>query len=243
MLADRIKSEEDTVKKFQEEFAAEFKLDGERAQIHKQKDRIMIFSRSLENITSYYPDIVEKISERIVAENVILEAEVVAMNSNSGDFLPFQELMHRRRKYEIDGVHYNFINKEQFEKMIEENLFLEHENVHGDLYGTALSSLEQYIDNNKHLFFELDVNGAVSLMNYYPSNTISIFLSPPNIEELRKRLVLRSTETEDEINKRLSRFEEEDNLKKEFDYNLINDNFETTFEKIKEIINRYKKED
>ena len=102
MLADRIKSEEDTVKKFQEEFAAEFKLDGERAQIHKQKDRIMIFSRSLENITSYYPDIVEKISERIVAENVILEAEVVAMNSNTGDFLPFQELMHRRRKYEID---------------------------------------------------------------------------------------------------------------------------------------------
>lgn len=104
MLADRIKSEEDTVKKFQEEFAAEFKLDGERAQIHKQKDRIMIFSRSLENITSYYPDIVEKISGRIVAENVILEAEVVAMNSNSGDFLPFQELMHRRRKYEIEDA-------------------------------------------------------------------------------------------------------------------------------------------
>ena len=72
---------------------------------------------------------------------------------------------------------------------------------------------------------------------------VSIFLSPPNIEELRKRLVLRSTETEDEINKRLSRFEEEDNLKKEFDYNLINDNFETTFEKIKKIINRHKKED
>ena len=104
MLADRIKSEEDTVKKFQEEFAAEFKLDGERAQIHKQKDRIMIFSRSLENITSYYPDIVEKISEKIVAEDVILEAEVVAMNSNSGDFLPFQELMHRRRKYEIEDA-------------------------------------------------------------------------------------------------------------------------------------------
>ena len=104
MLADRIKSEEDTVKKFQEEFAAEFKLDGERAQIHKQKDRIMIFSRSLENITSYYPDIVEKISGTIVAENVILEAEVVAMNSNSGDFLPFQELMHRRRKYEIEDA-------------------------------------------------------------------------------------------------------------------------------------------
>jgi DNA ligase-1 len=102
MLADRIKSGEDTVKKFQDDFAAEYKLDGERAQIHKQKDTIVIFSRSLENITTYYPDIVEKISKIIMSDNVILEAEVVAMNSNSGDFLPFQELMHRRRKYEID---------------------------------------------------------------------------------------------------------------------------------------------
>jgi len=102
MLADRIKSGEDTVKKFQDDFAAEYKLDGERAQIHKQKDTIVIFSRSLENITSYYPDIVEKISKMIISDDVILEAEVVAMNSNSGDFLPFQELMHRRRKYEIE---------------------------------------------------------------------------------------------------------------------------------------------
>ena len=104
MLADRIKSGEDTVKKFQGEFAAEYKLDGERAQIHKQNNTIVIFSRSLENITSYYPDIVEKISKLIISDNVILEAEVVAMNTNTGDFLPFQELMHRRRKYEIDDA-------------------------------------------------------------------------------------------------------------------------------------------
>ena len=102
MLADRIKSGEETVEKFQEKFAAEYKLDGERAQIHKQNDKIEFFSRSLEIITSYYPDIVEKISKLIISEDVILEAEVVAMNSNSGDFLPFQELMHRRRKYEIE---------------------------------------------------------------------------------------------------------------------------------------------
>ena len=102
MLADRIKSGEDAVKKFQSDFAAEYKLDGERAQIHKQKDTIMIFSRSLENITSYYPDIVEKISKLIISDDIILEAEIVAMNTNSGNFLPFQELMHRRRKYEID---------------------------------------------------------------------------------------------------------------------------------------------
>jgi len=104
MLADRTKSGKDAVKKFETKFAAEYKLDGERAQIHKEKDTIIIFSRSLENITSYYPDIVEKISKMIKSDEVILEAEVVAMNSKSDDFLPFQELMHRRRKYEIENA-------------------------------------------------------------------------------------------------------------------------------------------
>lgn len=149
----------------------------------------------------------------------------------------------KKRKYEIDGVHYNFINEHKFKQMIDKNLFLEFENVHGNLYGTALSSLSKYIDNSKMLFLELDVNGAISLMKYYPDNTVSIFLSPPNLDELRKRLELRSTETDQEINKRLSRFEEEDNLKKEFDYILINDNFETTFEKIKEMIISFNKKD
>lgn len=148
-----------------------------------------------------------------------------------------------KRKYEIDGVHYHFISKSLFEKMIEDKKFLEFENVHGDLYGTAFESLSKYIEKNKLLFLELDVKGAISLMNHYPDNTVSIFLSPPNIEELRKRLIIRSTETDSEINKRLSRFQEEDNLKKEFDHKLINDNFETTFENIKNIIEQHKNED
>nr|AIE99827.1 DNA ligase I, ATP-dependent Dnl1 (LIG1) [uncultured marine thaumarchaeote KM3_11_F08] len=102
MLADRVKSEEEAVKKFQSEFAAEYKLDGERAQIHKKGNEIVIFSRSLERITQYYPDIVEKIPNVLICDDCILEAEVVAMNENTGDFLPFQELMHRRRKYKIE---------------------------------------------------------------------------------------------------------------------------------------------
>jgi guanylate kinase len=73
-------------------------------------------------------------------------------------------------------------------------------------------------------------------MKFYPKNTTSIFLSPPNIEELRSRLIKRSTETSEQIETRLGRFQVEDNLKKEFDYNLINDNFETTFEVIKKIV-------
>ena len=102
MLADRVKSEQDAIKKIENEFAAEYKLDGERAQIHKKNNEIILFSRSLENITKYYPDIVEKISNSINANEGIFEAEIVAINENTGNFLPFQELMHRRRKHKLE---------------------------------------------------------------------------------------------------------------------------------------------
>ena len=70
-------------------------------QIHKQVDKIILFSRSLENITKYYPDIVENIGNSLDVNEGIFEAEIVAINENTGEFLPFQELMHRRRKYKL----------------------------------------------------------------------------------------------------------------------------------------------
>ncbi|MFZ8908151.1 MAG: ATP-dependent DNA ligase [Nitrosopumilaceae archaeon] len=102
MLADRVKSEEESIEKMGEEFAAEYKLDGERVQLHVEGEKVVLFSRSLENISDYYPDIIEKIPKCLAADQVILEAEAVAINENSGEFLPFQELMHRRRKYKIE---------------------------------------------------------------------------------------------------------------------------------------------
>ena len=102
MLADRVKSESDAIEKMGKRFAAEYKLDGERVQLHISNEKVILFSRSLENITSYYPDIVEKIPNMINASEVILEAEAVAINEDTGEFLPFQELMHRRRKYKIE---------------------------------------------------------------------------------------------------------------------------------------------
>ena len=102
MLADRVKSEYEAIEKLGGKFAAEYKLDGERIQLHIEGENIILFSRSLENITSYYPDIVEKIPKAINAEKTILEAEAVAINENTGEFLPFQELMHRRRKYKVE---------------------------------------------------------------------------------------------------------------------------------------------
>jgi len=102
MLAERVKSEQEAIEKLGEEFAAEYKLDGERVQIHLEGEKVILFSRSLENITNYYPDIVDKMPKIIKSKNVILEAEAVAINEDSGEFLPFQELMHRRRKHKIE---------------------------------------------------------------------------------------------------------------------------------------------
>jgi len=102
MLADRVKSEKEAIKKMPEQFSAEYKLDGERVQIHKQANKIILFSRRLENITQYYPDIVENIGKSLNVDEGVFEAEIVPINENTGEFLPFQELMHRRRKYKLE---------------------------------------------------------------------------------------------------------------------------------------------
>lgn len=102
MLADRVRSEAEAVEKMGEKFAAEYKLDGERVQLHIKDGSVRLFSRSLENITSYYPDIVERVPGRLGTKEAILEAEAVAINETTGRFLPFQELMHRRRKYKVE---------------------------------------------------------------------------------------------------------------------------------------------
>ena len=102
MLADRVKSESEALEKMGEKFAAEYKLDGERVQVHLKNKQVILFSRRLENITKFYPDIVENISNSLKTREAILEAEAVAVNENTGEFLPFQELMHRRRKYNLE---------------------------------------------------------------------------------------------------------------------------------------------
>ncbi|HET6715599.1 MAG TPA: ATP-dependent DNA ligase [Nitrososphaeraceae archaeon] len=100
MLAERVQTSKEALDKVSGKGAAEFKLDGERVQIHRKGKKIEIFSRSLENITHYYPDVAE-VSKTIKLKNFIIEAEVVAINKYTEEFLPFQELMHRRRKYDI----------------------------------------------------------------------------------------------------------------------------------------------
>lgn len=100
MLAERVINAGEAMERMEGKAAVEYKLDGERVQIHKANDRVELFSRRLEKITNHYPD-VTKASTSIKAKEAILEGEVVAVNQQTGEYLPFQELMHRRRKHGV----------------------------------------------------------------------------------------------------------------------------------------------
>jgi len=102
MLCERLPSPEEILEKLGGKCLAEYKYDGERVQIHKEGDKIWIFSRRLENITHHYPDIVEMAKKHIKSREAIVDGECVAINVDTGEILPFQELMHRRRKYGIE---------------------------------------------------------------------------------------------------------------------------------------------
>ncbi|HME18735.1 MAG TPA: ATP-dependent DNA ligase [Nitrososphaerales archaeon] len=102
MLAERLESAKSIIDKMGGKVvAAEYKLDGERLQIHKKGEAVQLFSRRLEVITDNYPDAAGLVREHVSAKTAILEAEVVAINEDTGEYLPFQELMHRRRKYGV----------------------------------------------------------------------------------------------------------------------------------------------
>ena len=107
MLAERVRTSAECIEKMNGIAAAEYKLDGERIQVHKGKGKVDLFSRRLEKITHHYPDITEAVKSLTLSE-AIFEAEVVPINPLTDEYLPFQELMHRRRKYEIKQAVENY---------------------------------------------------------------------------------------------------------------------------------------
>jgi DNA ligase-1 len=102
MLAERLSSSEEILEKLGGKCIAEYKYDGERVQAHKKGNEVILYSRRLEDISGQYPDAVELVKEHVKAKEAILEGECVAIDLETGEMRPFQELMHRRRKYEIE---------------------------------------------------------------------------------------------------------------------------------------------
>ena len=126
-----------------------------------------------------------------------------------------------RRKKETDGVDYHFVSKAEFEKMIEKGELLEWANVYGNLYGVPKSELRQAMDKGKDVIVKVDVQGAASIKKTVPQ-AVFIFLAPPSMEDLNKRLKQRKTESSIDLEVRIKAAEKEMNSLSMFDYVVVN---------------------
>ncbi|MDD0854853.1 guanylate kinase [Halobacteriovorax sp. GB3] len=134
-----------------------------------------------------------------------------------------------RRPSETDGVHYFFISKTEFEEMIEAGEFLEWAKVHDDYKGTGKGFVQKKLEEGKYLLFDLDVQGADSIKEAFPEKAEAIFIAPPSLEELEKRLKNRGTESEKSLEIRLSNSKKEILRKDDYDYCIINDELERAY--------------
>ncbi len=139
------------------------------------------------------------------------------------------------RKGETHGKEYFFISEEEFKKKIEENQFVEWEKFYDYYYGTLREYVDKNLDEGKFVVLELDVKGALNIKKQY-SDAKLIFIAPPSIEELKKRLKQRNTETEEDFRKRIERAEMEMSYKDKFDYVITNDNLDEAKQNAKKII-------
>jgi len=139
------------------------------------------------------------------------------------------------RAGEINGVHYFFLTKENFKKRIESGEFLEWAEFSGNFYGTNKNFVEKMLKDGHNIILEIDVQGAIQVKNKL-QEAILIFIEPPCFEELKLRLLKRSTETEEEIQKRLAVVKGELQQKQEFNYVMVNDNLDTAFKNLENII-------
>lgn len=130
------------------------------------------------------------------------------------------------RDGEVDGVDYFFVSKEEFQADIEEDMFLEYANVHGNYYGTSLKPVKEALKNGQLVIFDIDVQGNAVVTNRLGDITTSVFVSPPTLSELKQRLESRQTDTQEVIDKRLLMAKKEIQRISEYDYLIINDNLE-----------------
>lgn len=145
----------------------------------------------------------------------------------------------KKRDGEIHGKDYFFLAKEEFEDRINKSDLIEYEEIFGNLYGTLKSEIERAVESGKTMIFDVDVKGADSLKKAFPDNTLTIFIYPPNMEQLEKRLRNRKTESEQEIQTRLQRSAEEFSYKDNFQYKIENDILQKALTEIEEIAEKY----
>lgn len=145
------------------------------------------------------------------------------------------------RPGETNGVEYHFVSEEAFLDMIFNNELLEHAIYCGNYYGTPKKSVRDMLERGLDVMLEIEVKGYLQIKKLFP-DCVTIFVLPPDLNELRRRLTGRGTESVDVVNERLNRAVEEIEYAKYFDYQVINDDVERTKDEILDIISKIKKE-
>lgn len=142
------------------------------------------------------------------------------------------------RKGEKDGKDYFFVTKKQFETAIKKNQFLEYATYIDNYYGTPKSFVLNNLKKNKNVFLEIEMNGALQIMKNFPNKKkmFSIFICPPSMKELERRLISRQTETKETIKKRLKQAKWELTKKKLFDYVIVNDDINESRKQLRQIL-------
>ncbi len=139
------------------------------------------------------------------------------------------------RPSEVNGIDYFFVSIEQFEEMLLRHEFIEHAKVYGNYYGTNINAIQQFMKNGKDIILEIDWQGARQIKKLFP-NAILIFILPPSIEELTKRLIARNTDSTDVIKSRIQVAQEDISHANEFTYVIVNDKFDVALQDLCSII-------
>lgn len=147
-----------------------------------------------------------------------------------------------KRDYETDGVDYHFLTLENFKAKIENNEFVEYEEVYSNkFYGTLKSEVERIWSNNCNAIFDTDVFGGIALKEKYKDKALSVFVKTPSLEILKERLIARKTETTESLEKRLQKVAYESTFQNQFDIILLNDNLTTACQKVEELYEKFTK--
>jgi guanylate kinase len=140
-------------------------------------------------------------------------------------------------------VEYFFLTPEEFKAKIDANEFLEYEEVYTDrYYGTLKSQVEEQLESGKNVIFDIDIKGGINVKKFFGDRALSLFIQPPSVEELRKRLVGRATDSAEQIEERLAKAEYEMSFAPQFDQIIVNDDLDTakaeTLKNIRNFLNK-----
>ena len=146
----------------------------------------------------------------------------------------------RRGRAEENGKDYYFLTPEDFKQKIDNDEFVEWEEVYtGAFYGTLKTEIQRLWDDGKHVLFDVDVQGGLKLKAFYGDKALAVFVKVPDEETLRQRLIMRGSETEESLSKRLFKVHFETSFQDRFDVILVNDDLETSLKKAQQLVDEF----